>query len=94
MQRKRYSAEFKAKVAVEAIRGLKTAHEIAREHGVHPTMVALWKKQALESMPEVFSKNGSGRGEVDEGLIARLYEQIGRQQTELDWLKKKSGYPA
>jgi len=94
MARKRYSAEFKAKIAVAAIQGLKTAHELAREHGIHPNMVALWKRQALESMPEVFSKNGSGRGEADEGLVARLYQQIGQLQTELDWLKKKSGYPA
>jgi putative transposase len=59
MQRKRYSAEFKAKVAVEAIRGLKTAHEIAREHGVHPTMVALWKKQGNRSFLGAFRFSSS-----------------------------------
>lgn len=60
-QRKRYSADLKYKVALEAIRGQKTANEIATEYAVHPTQIALWKKQALESLPDVFSSRASGQ---------------------------------
>jgi transposase-like protein len=55
MQRKYYSAEFKAKIALEAIKGLKTINEIASEVGVHPTQITQWKKQMLDALPEVFS---------------------------------------
>jgi putative transposase len=55
MQRKQYSAKFKSKVVVEATKGLKTVNEIASETGVHPTQVTEWKKQAIESLPDVFS---------------------------------------
>ena len=58
--RKRYSAEIKAKVALEAIKGQKTTNEIASEYGVHPSQIAQWKKQVLDELPEVFS---SQRGE-------------------------------
>ena len=55
VQRKRYSADLKTRVALEAIKGQKTANEIAAEYGVHPTQIAQWKKQALDGLPEVFS---------------------------------------
>jgi transposase-like protein len=55
MARKHYSAEFKAKIALEAIRGLKTVNEIATESGLHPSQIALWKKQAVEALPDTFS---------------------------------------
>jgi transposase-like protein len=88
-QRKRYSAAIKAKVALEAIRGQKTANEIASEYGVHPTQIAHWKKQALDELPSIFSQ---GQGEkTDEALIAALYQEIGQLKVELDWLKKKVG---
>ncbi len=88
-QRKRYSAEINAKVALEAIKGQKTANEIASEYGVHPTQIAQWKKQALDELPELF--RGGSREKTDEGLIAALYQEIGQLKVELDWLKKKSG---
>ena len=55
VHRKRYSAELKTRVALEAIKGQKTANEIAAEYGVHPTLIAQWKKQALDGLPDLFS---------------------------------------
>lgn len=88
--RKRYSAEIKAKVALEAIKGQKTANEIASEYGVHPTQIAQWKKQALDELPQLFA-SASTREKTDEALIAALYQEIGQLKVELDWLKKKVG---
>ena len=76
-QRKRYSAELKTKVALEAIKGHKTANEIAAEYGVHPTQIAQWKKQALDGLPQVFSTRASQQQKSEEELIATLYQQIG-----------------
>src|ERR1700738_4076611 len=69
-RRKRYSAELKTKVAVEAIKAQKTANEIAAEYGVHPTQIAQWKKQALDGLPEVFSPQAGKREKSEEALIA------------------------
>lgn len=91
MQRKRHSAEFKAKVALEALKGLKTINEIASEMEVHATQITLWKKQAQEGLQEIFAGNHRGKPKNQEPLIEQLYQQIGRLQVELDWLKKKSG---
>ncbi len=91
MQRKRYSAEIKAKVALEAIKGQKTANEIAAEYGVHPTQIAQWKKQALDELPRLFSSRQGQQEKSDEALIATLYQEIGQLKVELDWLKKKVG---
>jgi len=91
MQRKQHSAEFKSKVVVEAIKGLKTVNEIASEMGVHPTQVTQWKKQALESLPDVFSSRRGQSQKEQEDLTGTLYQQIGQLKVELDWLKKKSG---
>ena len=76
-QRKRYSADLKTKVAVEAIRAQKTANEIAAEYGVHPTQIAQWKKHALDGLPDVFSTRASDHQKSQEELIATLYQQIG-----------------
>ena len=76
-QRKRYSAELKTKVALEAIKGHKTANEIAAEYGVHPSQIAQWKKQALDGLPQVFSTPASQQQKSEEELIATLYQQIG-----------------
>ncbi len=67
MPRKRYSAEIKAKVALEAIKGQKTTNEIANEYGVHPSQIAQWKKQALDELPQIFS---SGRSEQKQSIIS------------------------
>ncbi len=89
MQRKRHSAELKAKVALEAIKGQKTVNEIASEYGVHPTQIAQWKKQALDELPEIFSSRRQKGVQEEEALKAALYQQIGQLKVELDWLKKK-----
>jgi putative transposase len=90
--RKRYDAAFKAKVAIEAIKGLRTVNEIASAYQIHPHQVTQWKKQALQQLSEVFS-NGRARAELDdEDLRNQLYQEIGRLKIELDWLKKKSGF--
>ena len=89
-QRKRYSADLKYKVALEEIRGQKTANEIASEDGVHPTQIAPWKKQALESLPEVFSSRASHHQKSEEALLASFYQEIGHLKVQVSWLEKKS----
>jgi len=90
-QRRQYSADWKAKVALEAIKGQRTVQEIASHYEVHPTLVTHWKKQLLEGAAEIFSNGKRAAGEADEELKAELYQQIGKLQVEVDWLKKKSG---
>jgi putative transposase len=90
-QRRRYSADFKAKVALEALKGHATINEIATKFQVHPNQVTQWKKHLLDALPSIFSDR---RGQADkerEQLEATLYQQIGQLKVELDWLKKKVG---
>ena len=88
--RRKHSSQFKARVAADAIREDKTVNEIAGQHGVHPSRVSLWKKVAMERLHEVF-ENGTRPADGKEQLIERLYQQIGKLQVELDWVKKKAG---
>jgi transposase-like protein len=89
--RKVYQGEFKAKVALEAVKGRMTINEIAKEYQIHPNQISKWKKQFLESLPGIFDNSRTGRsGGADEELTDQLYQQIGRLKVELDWLKKKS----
>jgi transposase-like protein len=90
-QRRQYSADWKAKVALEAIKGQRTVQEIASHYEVHPTLVTHWKKQLLEGAAEIFSNGRRAAADADEELRAELYQQIGKLQVEVDWLKKKSG---
>jgi len=90
-QRKSYSLEFKAKAALEAIKGLRTINEIAADLGVHPMLLTSWKRQAMEGLPEAFSRPNNKAGAEAEALQARLFQEIGQLKVELDWLKKKSG---
>jgi putative transposase len=90
-QRKSYTTAFKVKIALEAIKGQRTINEIATHYGVHPNMVTQWKKQAIESLPDVFSTRRERDAQGEEALKAELYQQIGQLKVELDWLKKKSG---
>jgi transposase len=90
-QRRQFNAGFKAKVALEAIKGQRTVQEIASTFSVHPNQVAQWKRQALENLAELFT-DGRRRADLsDEELKSELYRQIGRLQMEIEWLKKKSG---
>jgi len=90
-QRKRHSAAFKAKVALEAIRGERGINELAGMYQVHPTQIAVWKKRALEGLPELFADGRRNGTQDEEALKARLYQEIGELKVELDFLKKKSG---
>ena len=89
--RTRHSAEFKAKVALEAIREQRTTNEIASAHGIHPSQLGQWKKKAVEGLALVFSDKRVRDDKDEEALRERLYQQIGQLKVELDWLKKKSG---
>ena len=90
-RRKSFSGQYKAKVALEAIRGVKTVNEIAQEFGVHPTPVGLWKRELQEQASGIFDTR-RGPKPVDQSADPeRLYSEIGRLKMELDWLKKKSG---
>ena len=84
-KRRTHSPEFKAKVAMEAISGRRTIQEIASEHSIHPIQVSQWKRQLLENASELF-----GRGKRNKDKEAELFQQIGKLQMELEWLKKKS----
>lgn len=92
MAKKTFSAEFKAKVAIEALKGHKTTNELASEFEIYPAQINQWKKQLLEGSKNLFS----GKNEKDmESVIQernRLYTQIGQLAVELDWLKKKTGH--
>ena len=90
-KRRTFSAAFKTKVAMAAIRGEGTLTELAGRFEVHPNQVAAWKRQAVEGLPEVFSDGRSKQAREDEEHEAKLYQQIGQLQFELDWLKKKAG---
>lgn len=89
--RKRYGSKFKAKVALEALKGEKTAAELASRYGVHSSQITRWKKQVMEMLPEVFSNKQEKELAEAEELQGELYKQIGQLKVELDWLKKKSG---
>ena len=90
-QRKHYSADFKARVALEALKGHHTVNELAGTYGVHPTQIAAWKKYLQSELPQIFSMRRAKRQQDQEALQAQLYQQIGQLKVELDWLKKKSG---
>jgi len=89
--RKRYDGSFKARVALEAIRGERTVAEIASMYGVHPNQISKWKKQALDELPNIFSGRYEKREMQGKELTDQLYQQIGQLKVELDWLKKKAG---
>ena len=89
-QRKRHSAEFKAKVAVEALKGLKTVQQLAKEYGVHPTQISQWKQRLKSEAAGLFGRGQARAASAQEAEVAALYEKIGRLNMELDWLKKKS----
>jgi len=90
-QRRQFSADWKAKIALEAIKGQRTIQEIASHYEVHPTQVTQWKKELLARAAEIFSGAKKSEAKAEEELKAELYQQIGKLQVEVDWLKKKSG---
>ncbi len=88
-QRRTFTDKFKAQVAIEAIKGVKTLAELATEYQVHPNQISDWKKQLLTNAPEFFASGKKPQGKTDEELTAPLYEEIGRLKMDLKWLEKK-----
>lgn len=89
--RRQFSPDFKAKAAVEAIKGHRTLNEIASSLEIHPIQLSAWKRAALEGLPKVFSGTRAKGASEEASLIAALYQEIGQLKMERDWLKKKSG---
>lgn len=92
MKRKKFTSKFKAKVAIEALKGHQTVNQIAAEFDVHPSQVNTWKKPLLEESVDIFSKGRKQQSDNAEEEKEKLYSQIGRLKVEVDWLKKKTGH--
>ena len=89
--RKNHTKEFKAKVAVAALREDRTLSELSSTYGVHPIQIGKWKKTAVEGLPRVFDGKGTPEERERKALVERLYGKIGEIEVENDWLKKKLG---
>ena len=90
MMRKKFEAGFKAKVALEAIKGEKTLAELSSQYGVHANMITRWKQEALEQLPCIFDKKAERRENAEEAeKVDKLYKAVGELKMENDWLKKK-----
>lgn len=87
-KRRRFSAEFKAKVALEAMRGERTVSELAAKHGVHPNMISGWKRQAIEGLAGVFDKKADSAAGAQQSEVDRLHAKIGQLVVERDFLSK------
>ena len=88
--RKKHSPAFKAQIALEAAKQSKTIAELAKQFQVHPVQISQWKKQLLDGLEGLFENGSASRRPDPEKARAELYEQIGRLQMELAWVKKKS----
>jgi len=90
-KRKVHTPEYKAKVGLEALRGVKTINQIGQEYGVHPVQVGQWKKEIQERASTLFEGKRGPKPQAAHGEPEQLYSEIGKLKVELDWLKKKSG---
>jgi transposase len=92
-KRTRYSADFKAKVALEALRGELTTAQLAAKHGIHQPMVGDWKRQAMEGLTAVFSGKSAAQeaARSTEAEVEKLHAKIGQLLVERDFLAKASG---
>jgi transposase-like protein len=89
-QRRKFTAEFKARVVRATLREDKTLAQLASEYDVHPNQITEWKRQVIESLPDVFSRKKKQDEQDNQQLIDRLYQQIGELQVDVNWMKKKS----
>ena len=87
--RKHHSNEFKARVALDAVKGIHSLGELAARYKIHPTQIAQWKRHLMENAPQVFERGRFGGAGDAEGLTAPLYQEIGRLKMEVDFLQKK-----
>jgi transposase len=88
-KRRRHDAAFKARVALEALKGIKTIQQIAKEYEIHPVQVSEWKKRAVEGFEQVFEAGGGSKGDKDcEVEREQLHSKIGKLTVELDFLAK------
>lgn len=89
-ERRNLDSNFKARIAIEALREHKTINQLAADHELHPNQISVWKKQLLEGSTEIFRQGKTSEQKPDSKLTDELYKQIGQLKVELDWLKKKS----
>ena len=88
-KRRAHSDKFKAKIAIEAIKGIKTLSELATEHKIDPNQISSWKEQLQMNAEELFSHGKKNKCKTEEELMAPLYEEIGRLKMDIKWLEKK-----
>ena len=88
-KRRKFSSAFKAREALEALRGVKTVNQIAAEHEIHPVQVSQWKKELSERVPELFEKPRKADADREQCEAERLERKVGQLTMEVDWLKKK-----
>lgn len=86
--KKEFSAEFKVKVAIEALKGIKSMSEIASTYEVHPTQIGFWKRQLMERAPTLFTDKRAKDGKTPERIMDELYKVIGQRDVEIEWMKK------
>jgi len=91
VKRQRHSAEFKAKIALEALRGELTLSQLVARYGVHQTLISAWKRQAVEGLSSVFSTRSEAKQAAREGEVEKLHAKIGQLVVERDFLAKASG---
>lgn len=89
-KRRRFSPDFKFRVALEAVKGQRTISELSNAYSVHPNQISQWKRQLLDDGAEIFTRNGTSNQQDQAVIQSELYEQIGRLKMELEWLKKKA----
>lgn len=87
--RKRYSAEFKLRVALEALKEVETLSQLASRFGIHQAQISDWKKQLQTDALSIFQSKKEGNSRQQDQELNLLYQQIGQMKVELDWLKKK-----
>jgi len=89
-QRRSYSAQFKFKVALEAVSGTKTISQLSSQYQVHPNRIGQWKRHLLDGGAEIFTNDQAGQKRKQDTLETDLFEQIGRLEMEPEWVKKKA----